>query len=158
MNALVVDMQIAVDPADDVPGEEAIHAWVAAALDAAGRTADTELTVRVVDDAESAELNGQYRGKHGPTNVLSFPFETPPGLDALPLIGDLVVCAPVVSREAAEQSKPLAAHWAHMVVHGTLHLLGYDHMTDADAEVMERLETAILARFSIADPYQEVMS
>src|SRR5690606_20131870 len=95
---------------------------------------EAELTIRIVDEEESRILNRDYRGKDKPTNVLSFPFEAPPGLDAWPLLGDLVICAPVVAREAVEQGKPLMAHWAHMVVHGVLHLLGYDHEEDEDAE------------------------
>jgi probable rRNA maturation factor len=101
------------------------------------------VTVRLVDEAESRELNHTYRGKDKPTNVLSFPFEAPPGLE-LPLLGDLVICRQVVEAEAVEQGKPLMAHWAHMVVHGSLHLLGYDHIEDEEAEEMEQLERDIM--------------
>ncbi|MGL5337628.1 MAG: rRNA maturation RNase YbeY, partial [Aeromonas veronii] len=93
-----------------------------------------------------------YRGKDKPTNVLSFPFEAPPGLE-LPLLGDLVICRQVVEREAEEQGKPLMAHWAHMVVHGSLHLLGYDHIEDEEAEEMEALERDIMQELGFADPY-----
>jgi len=111
-----------------------------------------ELTIRVVDEAESTALNAQYRGKQGPTNVLSFGFDAPPGVD-VPLLGDLVICAPVVVREALEQGKPSQAHWAHMTIHGVLHLLGYDHQTPEQAQIMEALEIAALADLGYADPY-----
>ncbi|OZB41718.1 MAG: rRNA maturation RNase YbeY, partial [Alishewanella sp. 34-51-39] len=101
---------------------------------------------------ESQQLNLQYRGKDKATNVLSFPFQCPPGIE-LPLLGDLVICAGVVRAEAAEQNKPLAAHWAHMVVHGCLHLLGFDHINDADAEQMEAEEIQILQQLGISNPY-----
>jgi probable rRNA maturation factor len=109
--------------------------------------------VRITDEAEIRELNATYRGKDYATNVLSFPFEAPPGVD-IPLLGDIVVCAAVVAREAAEQEKPLQAHWAHMVIHGTLHLLGYDHIEEADAEEMEGLEIRLLADLGYANPYE----
>ena len=117
-----------------------------------GHTYEAEVTVRIVDEAESNELNLTYRGKDKPTNVLSFPFEAPPGLE-LPLLGDLVICRQVVEREAEEQGKPLMAHWAHMVVHGSLHLLGYDHIDDEEAEEMEQLERDIMQELGFADPY-----
>lgn len=126
--------------------------WLDAAL--AGRTQDAEVVVRLVDAAESAELNGRYRGKTGPTNVLSFPFEAPPGME-LDLLGDLVICAPVVAAEAVAQGKPALHHWAHITVHGILHLLGYDHVEDAEAERMEALEIHILQQLDIANPYLE---
>lgn len=136
-----------------VPPESDFHRWAAAAL--AGRRDEAELSVRVVDEAEGRELNRTWRGKDYATNVLSFPAELPAEL-GLPLLGDLVLCAPVVAREAAEQGKPLEAHWAHLVVHGCLHLIGYDHEIDTDAEIMEALETEIMARLGYADPYQEI--
>lgn len=144
-----LDLQIASDAAG-IPAAEEFRAWVAAAL--AGRREAAELTIRVVDAEESAELNGTYRHKSGPTNVLSFPFEAPPGV-VLPLLGDIVICAPVVGREAAEQGKAPAAHWAHMTVHGCLHLLGYDHIEPAEAEIMESLERTVLSGLGYADPY-----
>jgi probable rRNA maturation factor len=134
------------------PQESEITRWVKAALQAEGK-ADAELTVRIVDEAESAELNETYRHKNGPTNVLSFPFEAPPQVE-LNLIGDLVVCAPVVQREAKEQGKQEPAHWAHMVVHGTLHLLGYDHLQQDEAEAMERRETSIMEALGFENPYR----
>jgi len=117
------------------------------------RRADAKLVIRIVDESESQALNRQYRGIDKSTNVLSFPFEAPPHVPSKH-IGDLVICAPVVEREAAEQGKALDAHWAHMVVHGVLHLLGYDHQTDADAETMEGLEIAILGRLGFPNPYE----
>jgi probable rRNA maturation factor len=110
------------------------------------------VSVRIVDTEEGQALNLQYRGRDYATNVLSFPVELPPGVN-LPLIGDLVICAPVVAREAAEQGKKPADHWAHLTIHGTLHLLGYDHIDEAEAETMEALETRVLAGLGIADPY-----
>ncbi len=133
------------------PDDPDICRWAEAAY--LGDDGAAEMTVRIVDEAESAELNQTYRHKAGPTNVLSFPFETPPGID-LPLLGDLVICAPVVEREANEQHKPTQAHWAHMVVHGSLHLQGYDHIESHQAEHMEALEIDILARLGFSNPYE----
>ncbi len=133
-----------------LPGDAQLRSWARAALTDIGGT--HELTLRLVDEGESAELNSGYRHKSGPTNVLSFPFEAPPGV-ASRLLGDLIICAQVVEREAREQGKNALAHWAHMVVHGILHLRGYDHLTDAEAAAMEMLETTILARLGYADPY-----
>ncbi|GAB3033941.1 rRNA maturation RNase YbeY [Oleiagrimonas citrea] len=139
-------------PRRGVPAPASFRAWVAAALRAVHRRKPAELSIRIVDADEGRALNAAYRGKDYATNVLSFPAELPPGVD-LPLIGDLVICAPVVVREAAEQNKPAREHWAHMTVHGVLHLLGYDHIEDADAVRMEALETRILADLGIDDPY-----
>lgn len=145
-----VDVQIATAD-ENIPSEEDFRTWVAAALPDERRA--SEITIRVVDFDESQTLNAQYRHQNKPTNVLSFPSELPPELQ-IPLLGDLVVCAGVVAREAAEQGKSLAAHWAHMVVHGTLHLLGYDHESDAEAETMEALETHILSQLGFPAPYE----
>jgi len=134
-----------------VPAKASLARYAEAAI-APGHSG-AGLVIRIVDDAESRALNRQFRGIDEPTNVLSFPFEAPPRVRSKH-IGDLVVCAPVVEREAAEQGKPLEAHWAHMVVHGVLHLLGYDHQTDADAEAMEGLEIAILGRLGFPNPYE----
>jgi len=134
----------------DVPDEAALRDWALAAL--AGVAVPVELVIRVVDEAESRALNKQYRGKDKPTNVLSFPFEAPPGVECNHL-GDLVICAPVVQQEAATQLKQPDHHWAHMVVHGVLHLRGYDHCKQRQADEMETLEKHILAGFGIADPY-----
>ena len=125
---------------------------VAAALAGAEEEGACEVALLFTDDASIAEINAEWRGKDKPTNVLSFPFEAPPGLE-LPLLGDLVICRQVVEAEAVEQGKPLMAHWAHMVVHGSLHLLGYDHIEDEEAEEMEQLERDIMQELGFADPY-----
>jgi probable rRNA maturation factor len=139
-------------PRKGVPASASFRRWIEAALKGAKRRKATEVSVRIVDTEEGQALNLQYRGRDYATNVLSFPVELPPGVD-LPLIGDLVICAPVVAREAAEQGKKPADHWAHLTIHGTLHLLGYDHIDEAEAETMEALETKVLAGLGIADPY-----
>jgi probable rRNA maturation factor len=125
---------------------------VEVALKGARRRKATEVSIRIVDAEEGQALNRQYRGRDYATNVLSFEADLPPGVN-LPLIGDLVICAPVVAREAAEQGKKANDHWAHLTIHGTLHLLGYDHIEDGEAEEMEALETRILKGLGIADPY-----
>lgn len=135
------------------PAHEQIQSWIDAAL--TDLENDTEIVVRIVDEQESAQLNEQYRHKQGPTNILSFPVEVPEGIE-LNLLGDLVICAPVVEREALEQNKILAHHWAHIIVHGVLHLLGYDHIDDDEAEHMESKEIAILEKLKISNPYTEV--
>ena len=147
-DALEVDIQRATE-ASGQPNDESLRRWAGLAL---RDKPDHELTIRLVDDDESRSLNHEYRGKNYPTNVLSFPSDLPPELN-IPLLGDLVICVPVVLREAAEQNKTPDAHWAHMVIHGCLHLLGYDHMEDAEAEEMENLERHLLAELGIADPY-----
>jgi probable rRNA maturation factor len=135
------------------PDQEQIQQWVDAALDDFNQ--DTEIVVRIVDEQESAELNEQYRHKPGPTNILSFPVEVPEGIE-LNLLGDLVVCAPVLEKEAAEQHKALTDHWAHIIVHGVLHLLGYDHIDETQAELMESKEITILNTLNIKNPYIQV--
>ncbi len=150
MGSIFVDLQIATENIEGLPTEEQIVQWATAAVQPEGD--EVEMTVRIVDEAESHELNLTYRGKDRPTNVLSFPFECPDEVE-LPLLGDLVICRQVVEREAAEQEKPLMAHWAHMVVHGCLHLLGYDHIEDDEAEEMESLETQIMQGLGFDDPY-----
>jgi len=147
---IVLDLQIAVENEKDLPTYEDILLWLDSTL--AKFKPQAEVTVRVVDEQESQELNHDYRGKDKPTNVLSFPFEAPPGID-IDLLGDLVICKQVVEREAIEQNKPLISHWAHMVVHGCLHLLGYDHIEDQEAEEMESLETEIMKSMGYSDPY-----
>jgi probable rRNA maturation factor len=139
-------------PRAGLPASASFRRWVEAALRGARRRKPAELAIRIVDTAEGLELNRQYRGRDYATNVLSFPAELPPGLN-LPLLGDLAICAPVVTREAAEQGKPAAHHWAHLTIHGVLHLLGHDHIVEAEAEKMEALETRILAGLGIPDPY-----
>ncbi|MDQ1092719.1 putative rRNA maturation factor [Xanthomonas sacchari] len=141
-------------PRAGLPAATSFRKWVAAALK--GRIREADLAIRLVDDREGRALNQHYRGKDYATNVLSFPAELPEGLPKgvkLPLLGDLVICAPVVAREAAEQDKPLNAHYAHLTVHGVLHLLGWDHEDDKEAEAMEQLERDILADLGVSDPY-----
>jgi len=144
----------------DLPGEADFLRWAEAALSANRTVASASMTldIRVVSEMESQALNRDYRGKDKPTNVLSFPAELPPELvaelDDVPL-GDLAICAEVVAREALEQGKPLLAHWAHMTVHGVLHLLGHDHIEEADAARMEPLEIAILAELGWDNPYDD---
>ncbi|WP_048749456.1 rRNA maturation RNase YbeY [Aggregatibacter segnis] len=150
MGKMIIDLQIACEQESGLPTAEQIEQWATAAVQP--QSDEVEMTVRIVDEAESHELNLNYRGKDRPTNVLSFPFECPDEVE-LPLLGDLVICRQVVEREAQEQEKPLMAHWAHMVVHGSLHLLGYDHIEDDEAEEMESLETQIMTGLGFADPY-----
>jgi len=135
-----------------VPGSPQLRQWARAALQGAGAAGG--LVIRLVDEPESRALNRDFRHIDGATNVLSFPFEAPPGVPSEHL-GDIVICAPVVEREALEQGKPASAHWAHMVVHGVLHLVGFDHHEEAEAREMESLERAILAGLGLADPYQQ---
>ncbi|WP_329742498.1 rRNA maturation RNase YbeY [Dyella sp. A6] len=139
-------------PRAGIPAAASFRRWVEAALHGAKRHKPAELSIRIVDADEGRALNRDYRGKDYATNVLSFPAELPTGV-ALPLIGDLAICASVVAREAAEQGKPARDHWAHLTIHGTLHLLGYDHIEDREAEAMEALEIRILAKLGIANPY-----
>jgi probable rRNA maturation factor len=135
-----------------LPAASSFRRWVEAGLAGAKRRAAATVSIRLVDAAEGRELNRRYRHKDYATNVLSFPADLPPGVK-LPLLGDLVICAPVVAREAAEQGKAVRDHYAHLTIHGVLHLLGYDHETSAEAERMEALERRVLARLGIADPY-----
>lgn len=144
-----VDRQCQIEDIN-LPDEAELTRWASLAIADFRDTA--ELSIRIVDEAESQQLNNDYRGKDKPTNVLSFPFEVPEGIE-LDLLGDLVICAPVVSREADEQNKPVMHHWAHMVIHGCLHLLGFDHINDADAEEMEALEVKLLSQLDISNPY-----
>jgi len=149
---LELDLQIASDAAA-LPSEAQFRAWCEIAL--RQRKADSELTIRLVDEAEGRELNNTWRHKDYATNVLSFPADVPDEMLDIPLLGDLVICVPVVEREAAEQAKPLEAHWAHLVIHGCLHLLGYDHIEDEEAEEMEALERELLAELGHPDPYAD---
>jgi len=154
-----VDLQIALTDSASVvlPGIEDIQHWANAAVKQAKPAEnDLQVTVRIVDEAEITQLNKDYRHKEGPTNVLSFPFESPPGMpgeECESLLGDVVVCAAVVAQEAVVQHKPTEAHWAHMLVHGILHLLGYDHQTDSEAQEMETLEVDVLAGLGYPNPY-----
>ncbi len=149
--SIILDFQLA-SSASGIPSEAQFQQWLSAAVTPFQEVA--EVTIRIVDEAESQQLNFDYREKDKPTNVLSFPFQQPPGIEELPLLGDLVICVQVVAREAAEQHKSLDAHWAHMVVHGSLHLLGFDHITEDEAQEMEAEEIQILADLGFANPYE----
>lgn len=154
----VVDLQTDL-PAAGLPGQDQVQRWAETAARLAGG-AGGEIAIRIIDEAESQSLNHDYRGKDYPTNVLSFPFELPEGMPeemraelGEGIIGDIAICAPVVEREAQEQGKASEAHWAHMVVHGVLHLLGHDHVDDAGADIMEALEVRVLSELGFANPY-----
>jgi len=144
-----IDVQYAIT-ADGIPAPDKVCHWVDCALQ--GQRPVAELAVRIVDEAEITALNRQYRGKDGATNVLSFPFDAMPGVTTGQL-GDVVICAPVVAAEAVAQGKTLEAHWAHIVIHGVLHLLGHDHHRDEEAQEMEALEIRLLAALGFPDPY-----
>jgi len=148
---IILDLQIACDQ-QNLPSQENFEHWLHAVLSQV--KPDAEVTIRLVESAESQALNSQYRGKDRPTNVLSFEFDAPPMIE-LDLLGDLIICKQIIEKEAIEQDKPLLNHWAHMVVHGTLHLLGYDHIENDQAVVMETLEKEILASLAIDDPYRD---
>ena len=149
-----IDIQV-MSSAADIPSEGKIRSWIGAVLERIDAGGAVEISLRIVDEDEGRALNNTYRGKDKATNVLSFPSgigaELPAGLPR-PL-GDVVICAPLVRREAAEQGKTERDHWAHLLVHGTLHLLGYDHESAREAEAMEALEREILAGRGVADPY-----
>jgi probable rRNA maturation factor len=149
---LHLDLQLALDTTGyDLPSEDQIREWISSVLNP--RMPIAEVTVRIVDEVESEQLNQQYRHKQGPTNVLSFPFQADLPME-IPLRGDIVICAPVVAREAVEQHKDTASHWAHMLIHGSLHLLGYDHHDDAEAEEMEQQEIQIMQQLGFSNPYE----
>ncbi|HGM9748081.1 TPA: rRNA maturation RNase YbeY [Proteus mirabilis] len=150
MSEVILDLQVATENTQGLPSEAQFITWLKAVLPQFQPL--SEVTIRIVDEAESHELNLTYRGKDRPTNVLSFPFEAPPEVE-LPLLGDLIICRQVVEKEADEQNKTVEEHWAHMVIHGCLHLLGYDHIEDDEAEEMEGLETEILQKLGYEDPY-----
>ena len=146
--AIELDLQRA-ERFENAPADEQFETWVTAVLQSRG---DAELTIRLVGREESRTLNHTYRGKDRETNVLSCPSELPDGVD-IPLLGDIVICVPLVEQEALEQAKPVEHHWAHLTLHGLLHLLGYDHVEESDAKEMEALETSLLASLGISDPY-----
>ncbi|KGK01016.1 rRNA maturation RNase YbeY [Thalassotalea sp. ND16A] len=148
-STITVDLQIACDN-KQLPTSEQFQLWAETALQPYEKS--FELTIRVVEQSESQQLNHQYRGKDKSTNVLSFPFEVPEGIE-LDLLGDLIVCADVVEFEAKDQNKEVFAHWAHMIIHGCLHLLGYDHITSDEADEMEAIEIRLLAELGHSDPY-----
>ena len=156
---IIVDIQHASEQAEAIPSDALFTSWVKHALqssyvqDAVSDKSQVELSIRVVDAAESQQLNFQYRQKDKPTNVLSFPAEVPDFVD-VPLLGDLVICVPVVMEEAIQQQKEANAHWAHMTIHGTLHLLGYDHIGEEDALLMESIEVKLLTALGFPSPYE----
>jgi probable rRNA maturation factor len=152
MNQLELQLETKTVALADLPSEAQFQTWIDATL--ADQTKQFEVVVRLVDEPESQQLNREYRGKDSPTNILSFTFEVPDGLE-INLLGDLVICAPLVKKEALEQQKLLEHHWAHLVIHGVLHLRGYDHIDDEEAEEMESKEIEILQQLNIPNPYQE---
>lgn len=149
--SIELDLQVACE-FEELPTQAQFEQWADKAL--APYRDHAELTIRISDEAESQELNNQYRGKDNPTNVLSFPFEAPPGID-LPLIGDLVICPQIVKKESIEQEKTFHDHFAHMTIHGCLHLLGFDHINEQDATEMESIEKVLLSELNIDDPYRD---
>ena len=153
MSAIILDLQIATEDNQNLPTEAQIMQWLEVILPQFMDNA--ELTIRIVDKQESQQLNCTYRHKDKPTNVLSFPFESPIEID-VPLLGDLIICKQVVEAEAEQQLKSLTSHWAHMIVHGCLHLLGYDHILDEEAEEIENIEIDIMQQLGFEDPYQPV--
>jgi len=164
---VAVDVQLALDEGFSayIPDFEKIQQWASAAIDVVfgfrkqEKIKQTQITVRIVKEAEICQLNESFRHKVGATNVLSFPFVPPPGVpedEVFGSLGDLVVCAAVVNREASDQQKENIAHWAHMIVHGALHLLGYDHQGNEEASDMESLETKIMSELGYPDPYKEI--
>lgn len=151
-----LDIQIALDEGTAkttyIPDASLVESWVSAAIQQDENSSRIQLSVRIVDKEEITQLNEKYRKINKSTNVLSFPFECPPCVDET-LLGDVVICAPVVENEAREQNKTPEQHWAHMVVHGVLHLQGYDHIDQSSAEQMESLEISILKNFGFPNPY-----
>lgn len=150
---IFLDLQIATET--PLPfSEDLVKQWVQSALKQAKYHApEAELTIRIVTVKEMTALNEAYRHKEGPTNVLSFPFENPPQI-SLPLLGDIIICADVIEKEAKEQHKSIISHWAHLITHGCLHLLGYDHIKKEQAEEMEQLEIIILQQLGFNNPYE----
>lgn len=152
---LYIDVQIATKDETNLPTESEINTWALKALSMEGyNKEEAEITVRFVENHEIQELNCEYRHKDYATNILSFPFECPEGVD-LPLLGDLVISKAVVEKEALEQGKTLKEHYAHLIVHGVLHLLGYDHIEEEDAKVMEPLEISIVEALGFDNPYKD---
>jgi probable rRNA maturation factor len=157
MNTVVsVDLQVA-SSVGSVPDESLVQSWVQDVINEMGIRRECEVSIRIVDEQEGHALNLQYRDKDSATNVLSFPVDDQAMLnlpaDVPRVLGDIVICGPIVEREAKEQNKQIEFHWAHLLVHGTLHLLGHDHEEDAQAEEMEAIETRILGKRGVADPY-----
>jgi probable rRNA maturation factor len=163
----MVDVQLALDEISSIelPDNKLIQQWASAAIDAALKNKNQEkynemqMTVRIVEETEISQLNENFRHKSGATNVLSFPFVPPPGIpidETFYSLGDLAVCATVVNKEATEQLKKNIAHWAHIIIHGTLHLMGFDHQNEKEACDMESLETKIMFELGFPDPYTEI--
>ena len=150
----IVDLQLAIENINH-PDSESCEKIMLEVLTTVGISDTLECTIRIVDEKESTALNEQYRNKQGATNVLSFPFESPAEID-LNLLGDLVICAPIVIAEAQQQKKSAEQHWTHLIVHGCLHLLGYDHSDEAEADEMEKLECQILMKLGHPDPYRMI--
>lgn len=157
---LTLDIENASNQQTGIPSDDAFAQWVNETLAVTGKNTthtlldDAEVSIRIVSTQESQTLNNTYRGKDKPTNVLSFPSDLPDDIQA-PLLGDIVICEAIVRQESTEQGKPLQNHWAHLTVHGLLHLLGFDHINDTDAEEMETLEVSILAQLDISNPYAQ---
>ena len=147
----IVDIQIE-SQSKQLPSTDQFQAWVDTVL--VHDDEDSDVVIRIVDEAEMIQFNQQYRQKEGTTNILSFPFDAPDEVETT-LLGDLLICAPVIENEALLQNKKLAHHWSHIVIHGVLHLLGYDHINDDEAKEMEALEIKMLSTIGIANPYQE---
>ncbi len=146
-----LDFQV-VSQSKSIPSIDQFQSWIDVVLNDESR--DSEIVVRIIDEAEMTQFNEQYRDKQGPTNILSFPFDVPEGIES-DLLGDLLICAPIIEKESLQQNKIVDHHWAHMIVHGVLHLLGYDHIDKCDAEEMEALEIKILRKIKIKNPYEE---
>lgn len=153
---VIIDLQIATDEAlESYPSLELMTKWATVALKTGGRNKDSEITIRMVNTEEIHQLNSTYRHVDRPTNILSFPFELPEGVEDLPLLGDLVVCKEVLERECKEQNKTLEEHFAHLIVHGCLHLIGYDHIEEEDAKEMEPLEIKAMEELGYDNPYKD---
>ena len=155
---LELDIQWAIEE-QELPSKPQCYQWINSALQGENKNNVNEVTLRFVSPQEIQELNRDFRNMDKATNVLSFPFEQPMGLaelgEELPYLGDIVICPEIVAKEAIEQNKPEVAHWAHMIVHGVLHLQGFDHIEDDEAEEMEALEIQILQRLGFGNPYQD---
>lgn len=153
---VIIDLQIATDEAlESYPSLELMTKWATVALKTGGRNKDSEITIRMVNSEEIHQLNSTYRHVDRPTNILSFPFELSEGVEDLPLLGDLVVCKEVLERECKEQNKTLEEHFAHLIVHGCLHLIGYDHIEEEDAKEMEPLEIKAMEELGYDNPYKD---
>jgi len=149
---VIVELQLAIQPSSTIPNQPYLEKCVSCALVGANYLKDVEVTIRIVDSDEIQQLNRDYRHQDKPTNILSFPFEAPEGIE-LSLIGDLVICADIVAEETKQQQKTPKAHWTHMIIHGILHLLGYDHNEAKEAELMETLEIKLVKNLGFENPY-----